>query len=95
MMELPVVATDVGAVREVVDHGRTGFVVPPLDTTALADAILRVASDPEARAAFGNRGRAAAIKLFSADACALAHLEAYEYVLRKHGRAPTAAGTAP
>jgi len=84
MMELPVVATDVGAVREVVEDGRTGFVVPPRDPQALAGAVLRILGDDEARASFGTRGRARAIEHFSADECARVHLEAYEYVLRNH-----------
>ena len=33
---LPVVATDAGAQREVVDDGRTGWLVPPADPSALA-----------------------------------------------------------
>jgi glycosyltransferase involved in cell wall biosynthesis len=82
MMELPVVATDVGAVREVVEDGRTGFVVPPLDAQALAGAILQILGDHEVRASFGTRGRARAIEHFSADECARVHLEAYQYVLR-------------
>jgi glycosyltransferase involved in cell wall biosynthesis len=94
MMELPVVATDVGAVREVVDDGRTGFVVPPLDAQALADAVLRILGDDEARASFGSRGRARAIERFSAEECARVHLEAYEYVLRNRRPARTAKGTA-
>jgi len=94
MMELPVVATDVGAVREVVDDGWTGFVVPPLDAQALADAILRLLGDDEARASFGTRGRARAIERFSAEECARVHLKAYEYVLRKRRPARTANATA-
>jgi glycosyltransferase involved in cell wall biosynthesis len=94
MMELPVVATDVGAVREVVEDGRTGFVVPPLDAQALAGAILRILDDPEARASFGTRGRARAMVCFSADECARVHLEAYEYVLRNRRPARTAVGAA-
>jgi glycosyltransferase involved in cell wall biosynthesis len=94
MMELPVVATDVGAVREVVDDGGTGFVVPPLDAQALAAAVLRIIGEPDARASFGNLARAAAIERFSADACARVHLEAYEYALRNHGRARTVSGAA-
>jgi glycosyltransferase involved in cell wall biosynthesis len=90
MMELPVVATNVGAVREVVEDGRTGFVVPPLDAQALADAIVRTLGDDEARASFGRRGRARAIERFSAEECARVHLEAYEYVLRKRRAALTA-----
>ena len=39
--DIPVIATDVGGLAEVVLDGRTGFVVPPADPTALAGAILR------------------------------------------------------
>jgi glycosyltransferase involved in cell wall biosynthesis len=94
MMELPVVATDVGAVRELVEDGRTGFVVPPLDAQALAGAILRILGDHEARASFGTRGRARAIERMSADECARVHLQAYEYVLRNRRSARTANGGA-
>jgi glycosyltransferase involved in cell wall biosynthesis len=88
MMGLPVVATDVGAVREVVDDGRTGFVVPPLDPQALAGAVLRILGDESARVSFGERGRVRAIERFSTDECARVHLEAYGYALRHRRRAP-------
>ncbi len=39
-MKVPVVATDVGAVSEMVLHARTGFVVPPRDPDAIADAVM-------------------------------------------------------
>lgn len=38
-MKVPVVATDVGAVSEMVLHGRTGFVVPPREPQAIADTV--------------------------------------------------------
>ncbi|MCX7984578.1 MAG: glycosyltransferase [Bacteroidetes bacterium] len=37
--DTPVIVTDVGGLAEVVNHRKTGFVVPPCDTIALADAI--------------------------------------------------------
>jgi glycosyltransferase involved in cell wall biosynthesis len=81
MMELPVVATDVGAVREVVDDGQTGFVVPPRDPRALSGAILRILGDPQTRERFGRRARERAVARFSSDECARTHLSAYEYAL--------------
>lgn len=45
-MKVPVVATDVGSVREMVDSGRTGFVVPPGDAGAIAEAVLAVLAKP-------------------------------------------------
>jgi glycosyltransferase involved in cell wall biosynthesis len=52
---LPVVATDTGGVREQVEDGRTGFLVPPSDPALLAEALAQVASDPTWRAHAGAR----------------------------------------
>ena len=46
-MQVPVVATDVGAVREMVTHGETGLVVPPGDSDALAQAVLAYLAKPQ------------------------------------------------
>lgn len=46
----PVVGTTVGGIPEVVLHERTGLLVPPCDPAALADAIRRTRSNPEATA---------------------------------------------
>lgn len=56
-MELPVVATDVGGVPDVCVRDETGVLVPPRDPIALADAIVRLASDPELRTSMGAAGR--------------------------------------
>ena len=55
---LPVVATSVGAVPEMVENGTHGFVVPPKDHTLLADAMQRVMDLPEeSRREIGERAR--------------------------------------
>jgi glycosyltransferase involved in cell wall biosynthesis len=58
---LPVVASDVGGIPEVVRDGVTGLLVPPGDVGALAAALDRLAADPELRARLsaGARDRAA------------------------------------
>jgi len=63
----PVVATDVGGVRDVVVHGETGFVVPSGSAEAVAAAIGRLIRDPVASAAMGERGRARALSRFGSD----------------------------
>jgi len=54
---LPVVATDVGGTGEVVEHDRTGLLVPARDPERLAAAIGRIAADPEAARRMGAAGR--------------------------------------
>ncbi|MHC5210222.1 MAG: glycosyltransferase [Planctomycetota bacterium] len=54
---LPVVATRVSAVPEVVEHGVTGWLVPPADPEALAAAVGAALRDPRAREAAGRAGR--------------------------------------
>lgn len=78
---LPVVATAVGGVPEVVADGETGLLVPPRDPPALAKAIERLTTDPELRAAMGAAGRRAAARL-SVDECAARHEAAYRTLLR-------------
>jgi glycosyltransferase involved in cell wall biosynthesis len=53
----PVIATQVAGVSELVENGVTGFVVPPGDTTTLADRIKELASDPDMRTRMGEAGR--------------------------------------
>jgi glycosyltransferase involved in cell wall biosynthesis len=55
---LPVVATDAGGTREVLADGVEGFLVPPRDPRAAAEALLRLWGDSELRAAMGRAGRA-------------------------------------
>lgn len=55
---LPVVATDVGGIPEVVRPGVNGRLVPPDDSGALADAVVALMDDPAGAAALGRAGRA-------------------------------------
>jgi phosphatidylinositol alpha 1,6-mannosyltransferase len=58
---LPVVAPAAGGPLDIVDHGRTGYLVTPGDAAALADATARLAGDPQLRLAMGHAGRERAI----------------------------------
>ncbi len=54
---LPLVSTDVGAIREIVVPGQTGELIPPGDTEALTDALRRLVSDAAYRSACGRNAR--------------------------------------
>jgi len=53
---LPVVATRVGGIPELVVEGETGFLVPPGDAAALAAALKRLLGDPDLRHRMGQAG---------------------------------------
>jgi glycosyltransferase involved in cell wall biosynthesis len=55
---LPVVCTDSGGNREVVEHGQSGYIVPPGDPQAVAKSLRRLRDDAELRRRLGARGRA-------------------------------------
>lgn len=62
---VPVVATRVGGVPELVDDGRTGLLVDPGRPEALADALVRLLSNPEEAAELGVAAREEARARFS------------------------------
>jgi glycosyltransferase involved in cell wall biosynthesis len=57
---LPVITTDVGALREEVEAGVTGYLVRPGDAGALAEAVIRLVRDPRLRAAMSAAARRSA-----------------------------------
>ncbi len=56
-LEVPVVATAVGGPAELIDDGREGFLVPPRQARAWAEAVQRVLAGEEQSAAMGRAGR--------------------------------------
>lgn len=79
---LPVVSTRVGAVPELVEHGRTGYVTDPGDVEAIAGAIVSLACDPQRRAQMGQLARAKVEAEYSLDSLGPRLLAIYEQVLR-------------
>jgi glycosyltransferase involved in cell wall biosynthesis len=62
-----VVATSVGGVPDVVEHGRTGLLVPPEDPAAVAEALIRLAADEDGRRVMGASARLAIADRFSTE----------------------------
>ena len=69
-----IVATEVEAFREVVEHEREALLVPPRDPAQLGSAISRLLTDPGLRAELGQRARARFVEDFTAQAM----VDAYE-----------------
>lgn len=77
-MARPVIASDLGGPRETVEEGVTGWRVPPGDAAALAAALTRALSLPEAeRAAIGLRARAAVLRDYTTAAMQAATIGVY------------------
>jgi glycosyltransferase involved in cell wall biosynthesis len=77
LAQLPVVATNVSSIPEIVADGVTGLLVPPDDEQALADALARVLADP---GTYGAAGRERARTEFSVARMADTTLAVYEHV---------------
>jgi glycosyltransferase involved in cell wall biosynthesis len=79
---LPVVATGVSAVPEVVLDGKTGWLAPFGDTDAMAEAFVALARDLDRRLALGEAGHARVLDVFDLDRMVDATLEVYREVAR-------------
>jgi len=82
---LPTVATKVGGLRESIVDGKTGYLVSPRDVTGLADAIVRVLSDPAHAAELGAQGRKRFLELFDTHKAIERHLEIFRMVRERAG----------
>ena len=78
---LPVVASAVGGIPEVVVHGQTGWLVPPGDPRALAQAIARCVAHPQQAYEFGRRGWERVNQCFTIQSAARRHEELYERLM--------------
>lgn len=79
---LPVIATRHGGALDIVVDGETGLLVPPSNVDALADAIARLASDPELRQRMGASGAERQRTIFSMHEQSRQMLEVYGEVLK-------------
>jgi len=84
---VPVVSTTVAGIPEVVDDGRTGWLVPPADAAALGDAMARVLADPAAAARIAAAGRDAVLPRFNVEGYVTAVTELYDRLLARTVRA--------
>jgi len=79
---LPVVATRVGGLAEMVVPGETGWLVPSRDPAALGAAISQLLADPKTLGAFGRAGQQRAARCFPLTAMVRSHEEVLEKVMQ-------------
>jgi glycosyltransferase involved in cell wall biosynthesis len=79
---LPVVATNVGGLPELVEDAETGLLVPPEDPAALADALRKLISEPALRQVMGRAGLVRVRERFSVDQMIAEIAQVYEEILQ-------------
>ena len=85
----PVVGIDVGGIPDMVQHRKTGLLVPPYEPKALGAAMLELLQNSERRSAYGENCRRSALEHFSMEEQASRYSQLYADLLstsrsRKH-----------
>jgi N-acetyl-alpha-D-glucosaminyl L-malate synthase BshA len=81
--EVPVIASQVGGIPEVVTDGETGFLSEVGDVDKMADDAARLLSDATLRREMGKRARESAVSRYRTDLVIPQYIEFYERVLKK------------
>jgi len=89
---LPVVATDVGGVPEVVEHGSSGLLVEAGDGPAMGGSLLEILNDPARADSMGERGRALARARYDINAVVAKVEDTFAALLCTAGRAHAGVG---
>ena len=82
----PVIGTTAGGIPEVVEHNRSGILIPPENPRELAAAMVRLLKEPARCVALGQAGRQRVEEEFSVERMAQRVAAFYEEVLKMHGR---------
>jgi N-acetyl-alpha-D-glucosaminyl L-malate synthase BshA len=81
--EVPVIASRVGGLDEVIEHGVTGFLHPPEDLEGMAASGLRLLTNPELHRSFAEQARGAVTGRFCADLVVPMYEAFYEKLVGK------------
>ncbi len=80
---VPVVATDVCGIPEVIQDGVTGFLVPEKDPSALADAIIKMVANKESALEMADKGRSLVLRQFDPERNHGKILNLYQTLVRR------------
>jgi glycosyltransferase involved in cell wall biosynthesis len=81
--QVPIVASNVGGVPDLIRDGETGLLCAPLDRSSMLGAVRRIISDRAATREMAVRAKAFARESFRPEIVARRHLEVYREVLSK------------
>ena len=81
----PVVATNVGGSKEMIKDGITGYLVPPADSNAMANAIMDLLKSPEKAVAMGGMGRKVVQEKFTVETMVKKYEELYFSLVKDRG----------
>jgi glycosyltransferase involved in cell wall biosynthesis len=81
-----VIATDVGGIPEVIENNKNGLLIPPNDSSSLAEAIMYLIENKDFRLKLAKNARKTIEEHFDAKAMALKTKNFYNYVLANDGR---------
>ena len=79
---IPVIASDIGGLSEVVVDGETGYLIPPRNEEAIAEKIIKLIEEPELRKNLGANGRKFVLDNYDWNLCAKKMEEVYESILK-------------
>jgi glycosyltransferase involved in cell wall biosynthesis len=86
LCETPVIAFDSGGLPDIVQHDRTGILVPTIDAAALAAAITSLLDRPDRGAALGAAGRLHALATFAPESVAKRYTDVYKSAIASSPR---------
>ena len=84
-MELPIIASNVGGAAEVIEDGKSGFLIPPADADALAEKLIILANNEQLRHNIGKQARKRIVKNYSLRKQALALEGLYRKIVKNKG----------
>jgi glycosyltransferase involved in cell wall biosynthesis len=79
---LPVIATSVGGIPEIIQDGVNGFLVPPKDPESIANGILKLANDPKLMKRLGEAARKTILDRYTAEKVVSQYGEIYNKVVQ-------------
>jgi glycosyltransferase involved in cell wall biosynthesis len=87
--ELPVIATRIGGIPEVVTDNETGYLSDIGDTEKMSADTLKLLNDEEMRRAFGERGREQAVERYGTEKIIPQYIAFYEKIMQRISRTQT------